>query len=72
MRITNFDPPNALDLISELDRATEEMMALHVDQVGGERWQLALERQQCAFRAWRDYLFLKAEEKPPAKRLNVA
>ncbi|WP_110951134.1 hypothetical protein [Pseudomonas bohemica] len=72
MRSTNVDPPNALDLISELDRATEEMMALHVEQVGGERWQEACARQQRAFRAWRDYLFRKADEKPPVRRLSIA
>lgn len=72
MRTTTFDPPNALDLINELDRATEEMMALHVGQVGGERWQRACERQQRAFRNWREYLFQKAAEKPPVKLLGVA
>ena len=72
MREMKIDEPNALDLMQELDAATEHMMALHVGQVGGEQWQEACLRQQRAFRAWRDYLYIKADEKPPARRLSIA
>lgn len=72
MRDTKFDEPNALDLMQELDAATEQMMALHVGQVGGEQWQEARLRQHRAFRAWRDYLYVKADDKPPARRLSIA
>jgi hypothetical protein len=48
------------------------MMALAVDQVGTVEWQEAFDRQQRAFRSWRDYLYLKADEKPPAKLLSIA
>jgi uncharacterized protein (DUF779 family) len=34
MRPKVCDAPNALDLVKELDDATEQMMALGVDQVG--------------------------------------
>jgi hypothetical protein len=72
MRPNVFDVPNALDLIKELDEATEQMMAIGVDQVGCPQWQEAFERQQRAFRNWRDYLYLKADEKPPVSLLNIA
>ncbi|MDH0748713.1 hypothetical protein N5D61_20525 [Pseudomonas sp. GD03842] len=67
-----IDSPNALELIKELDDATEQMMALGVDQVGSPQWQVVFDRQQRAFRNWRDYLYLKADEKPPAHLLNIA
>ena len=66
-----FDTTNALDLVSELDRATEVMMALDVGQVGGDQWKDAFSRQQNAFWAWREYLHRKADEKPPARLLSV-
>jgi len=72
MRPTPIDSPNALDLVKELDDATEQMMAIGVDQIGTPQWQEAFERQQRAFRGWRDYLYLKADEKPPARLLRIA
>jgi hypothetical protein len=72
MRPKVCDAPNALDLVKELDDATEQMMALGVDQVGTVEWQEVFDRQQRAFRSWRDYLYLKADEKPPAKLLSIA
>lgn len=72
MRPQIYDVPNALDLINELDRATEQMMSISVELVGGPQWQEAFDRQQRAFRKWRDYLYCKAEERPPAKLLNIA
>ncbi len=72
MRYLITDTPNALDLINELDQATEQMMSIPVEQVGGEQWQEAFERQQSAFRMWREYLYRKAEEKMPSRLLNIA
>ena len=72
MRPKICDAPNALDLIKELDDATEQMMAISVDHVGTPPWQDAFNRQQRAFRNWRDYLYLKADEKPSAQLLNIA
>lgn len=72
MRDMRVDEPNALDLMQELDKATEHMMALHVGQVGGEEWREACLRQQRAFRAWRDYLYIQADKKPPARWLSIA
>jgi hypothetical protein len=66
------DTPNALDLIQELDDATEQMMAISVDLVGTAEWQEAFDRQQRAFRTWRDYLYHKVDEKPPARLLHLA
>lgn len=72
MRSEVFDAPNALDLIKELDDATEQMMAISVDLVGTPEWQEAFDRQQRAFRGWRDYLYNKADEQPPARLLHIA
>lgn len=72
MRPQQHDAPNALDLIKELDQATEQMMSISVELVGGPQWQEAFNRQQSAFRKWREYLYCKAEEKPPARLLNIA
>ncbi|SEI66639.1 MULTISPECIES: hypothetical protein [unclassified Pseudomonas] len=72
MRAKIFDSPNALDLMKELDQATEQMMSISVELVGGPQWQEAFDRQQKAFRSWRDYLYCKADEKPPARLLNIA
>jgi hypothetical protein len=72
MRPEVFDAPNALDLIKELDNATEQMMAISVDLIGTLEWQEAFDRQQRAFRSWRDYLYNKADEKPPARLLHIA
>jgi hypothetical protein len=58
------DATDPVDLVNELDSATEMMMALHAGQIGGERWNYACSRQDQAFRAWRDYLSRKADEKP--------
>lgn len=66
------DTPNTLDLIKELDDATEQMMAISVDLIGTPEWQEAFDRQQRAFRTWRDYLYNKADEKPPARLLHIA
>jgi hypothetical protein len=72
MRPKVCEAPNALDLVKELDDATEQMMEIGVDQVGSPQWQDAFERQQRAFRNWRDYLYRKADEKPPARLLSIA
>lgn len=72
MRPKVCDAPNAHDLVKELDDATEKMMAIGVGQVGTPQWEEAFARQQRAFRSWRDYLYLKADEKPPAKLLSIA
>lgn len=72
MRSKICDAPNAIDLIKELDDATEQMMAIGVDRVGTPPWQNAFDRQQRAFRNWRDYLYVKADEKPPVRLLNIA
>ncbi|WP_164990169.1 hypothetical protein [Pseudomonas syringae] len=53
MNTNYFDTTNAHDLVGELDKATEIMMALHVGQVGGEQWRDACSRQQSAFMEWR-------------------
>lgn len=66
------DSGNALELIRELDRATSEMMALRVNEVGSPLWREALVRQQNAFRKWCDYLYEKAEEPPSEDRLSLA
>ncbi|SOS34753.1 hypothetical protein CFBP6411_03396 [Pseudomonas syringae group genomosp. 3] len=71
MNTNYFDTTNAYDLVSELDKATEIMMALHVGQVGGEQWRNACSRQQIAFLEWRQYLYRKADEKPPARLLSI-
>lgn len=71
MNTNHFDTTNAHDLVGELDKATEIMMALHVGQVGGEQWKNACSRQQIAFREWRQYLYRKADEKPPARLLSI-
>lgn len=72
MRPHSFDIPNALDLISELDQATEQMMAIPVEHIGGAQWEEARVRQQSAFRKWRDYLYRKADERPAVRLLNIA
>ncbi len=72
MRPLIADSPNALDLIAELDQATEQMMSLSVEHVGTEQWQAAFVRQQSAFKRWREYLYCKADEKPPVRLLNIA
>ncbi|ARD12864.1 hypothetical protein GE543_15040 [Pseudomonas sp. SZ57] len=71
MNTNYFDTTNAHDLVGELDKATEIMMALHVGQVGGEQWRDACSRQQSAFMEWRQYLYRKADEKPPARLLSI-
>ena len=71
MNTNYFDTTNAYDLVGELDKATEIMMALHVGQVGGEQWRNACSRQQIAFLEWRQYLYRKADEKPPARLLSI-
>ena len=55
--------PNAHALITELDAATERMMALSADKVGSLEWRRACDRQRLAFRCWLDYLRLQAKEK---------
>jgi hypothetical protein len=70
MRPQTFDIPNALDLISELDQATEQMMSIPVEHVGGTQWEEAFVRQQSAFRKWREYC--KADERPAVRLMNIA
>lgn len=72
MRPQMCDAPNARDLVNELDQATELMMSMPVELVGGSEWQDAFNRQQRAFRMWRDYLYRKADERPEMKLLNIA
>lgn len=72
MRPQINDIPNALDLISELDQATEQMMSIPVDHIGGTQWEEAFVRQQSAFRNWRDYLYRKADERPAVRLMNLA
>lgn len=72
MRPQTFDIPNALDLISELDQATEQMMSIPVDHIGGAQWEQAFVRQQSAFRKWRDYLYCKADERPAVRLMKIA
>ncbi|MGE6386436.1 hypothetical protein ACQKEN_12315 [Pseudomonas sp. NPDC078416] len=72
MRPQIHDIPNALDLISELDQATEQMMSIPVAHIGGAQWEEAFVRQQSAFRKWRDYLYCKADERPAVRLLNIA
>ncbi len=61
MRSLIVDMPNGRELVQELDIATELMMSIPVELVGGEQWQAAFDRQQSAFRAWRSYLLSKAK-----------
>lgn len=61
MRSLILDMPNGRELVEELDIATELMMSIPVELVGGEQWQAAFERQQLAFKEWRAYLHCKAK-----------
>lgn len=61
MRSLILDMPNGRELVEELDIATELMMSIPVELVGGEQWQAAFDRQQLAFKEWRSYLLCKAK-----------
>ena len=61
------ETPIMTDLVKELDIATAHMMKMSADQVGGHEWRLAFERQQRAFRSWRDYLYRQADEPHPSR-----
>lgn len=61
MRAPFSDTPNGRELIDELDAATAQMMAMSADLIGSAEWQLAAERQYCAFRKWREYLHRMAD-----------
>jgi hypothetical protein len=61
MRSLIFDMPNGRELVEELDIATELMMSIPVELVGGVQWQAVFDRQQLAFKAWRTYLLCKSK-----------
>ena len=61
MRSLILDMPNGRALVEELDLATELMMSIPIELVGGEHWQAAFDRQQLAFKAWRSYLLCIAK-----------
>ncbi|PQZ89393.1 MULTISPECIES: hypothetical protein [Pseudomonas] len=60
MRSLILEMPNGRELVDELDVATELMMSIPIELVGGEAWQAAFARQQQAFKQWRSYLLCKA------------
>ncbi|WP_028621335.1 hypothetical protein [Pseudomonas sp. Ant30-3] len=72
MRSLILDMPNGRELIDELDLATELMMSIPVDQVGGQQWQDAFDRQQRAFAEWRKYLLRLADGRLADLELQVA
>lgn len=61
MRSLILDMPNGRELVEELDLATELMMSIPIELVGGEEWLEAFARQQRAFKEWRSYLHCKAK-----------
>lgn len=72
MRSLILDMPNGRELIDELDLATEHMMAIPIESVGSEHWQAAFNRQQQAFKQWREYLHCKAAGRPVIQPLKIA
>ncbi|AWY43822.1 hypothetical protein DKY63_29480 [Pseudomonas putida] len=61
MRSSVPDMPNGRELIDELDLATSRMMAISADLIGTVAWREASERQQLAFKKWREYLHQMAD-----------
>lgn len=72
MRSLILDMPNGRELIDELDLATAQMMSISVDLLGSVRWQEASNRQQQAFKNWREYLHCMADGRVRVETLKVA
>lgn len=72
MRSLISEMPNGRKLVDELDIATEQMMSIPVELIGGARWQEASNRQQQAFKKWQEYLQLMADGRRPTIALKVA
>lgn len=72
MRSLILDMPNGRELVDELDLATEQMMAIPIELVGSEYWQTAFNRQQQAFKKWREYLHCKAAGRSIIQPLKIA
>ncbi|MCS3835480.1 hypothetical protein HNR03_000060 [Pseudomonas sp. JAI111] len=72
MRSLISEMPNGRKLVDELDAATEQMMSIPVELIGGARWLEASNRQQQAFKKWQAYLQLMADGRRPTIALKVA
>lgn len=72
MRSLISEMPNGRKLVDELDVATEQMMSIPVELIGGARWQEASNRQQQAFKKWQAYLQLMADGRRSTIALKVA
>jgi len=53
-------PPNGQMLFSDLNNATDHLMAFPIDQIGSPAWQALLEIQQESFKNCQKYLWEKA------------
>ncbi|VVP11984.1 MULTISPECIES: hypothetical protein [Pseudomonas] len=72
MRPLILDLPNGRELANELDFAIGEMMSIPVELIGGAQWLSACNRQQQAFKKWREYLQLMADGRVRVETLKVA
>ncbi|VVM39821.1 hypothetical protein PS662_02903 [Pseudomonas fluorescens] len=72
MRSLILDMPNGRELIDELDLATSQMMSISVELIGGAQWQEVSNRQQQAFKKWREYLHRMADGRVFVETLKVA
>lgn len=72
MRPLILDLPNGRELAHELDLAIEQMMSIPVEHIGGPLWLAASNRQQQAFKKWREYLQLMADGRVRVETLKVA
>jgi hypothetical protein len=56
MSLIEIHPNDGESLLSELNAATEQMMAIALHEVGNSDWHRAHIRQQAAFATWLRYL----------------